>query len=1315
MAPTATSQKSVFAVYFIIAVLTISGCSSKTTSTPLVVDPDPVVASVKISPGAVTLLALDESFALSVVIEDDAGATIDTAVTWTSSDPAIVSVDASGQLLAMGAVGSAMIGAAVDGVQSVPVLVIVALAANGVRALDDTEIVGNFEVVDPAIDFVQDSLYRVTLTGITAPVAGTLLIGTGEQPLLGEVVDVVDNGTELVVTMRLLPLARFFDELIIDRIFDLSSIEPVLSEATAEFYTIERLEDGSHELTLIPGSTVSKPSLKISSPQSNAVALADKFALGPFECETNNPTLPLTFNALPAKFNFENKLEFVLRYFQPGEELKQLGIDGELTVKLELNPTLDVAFTGKIECKIELGAIPIPVNGFLSAIFGTDIPFGVGAELGGRFTVGKIGFASSTEIVASPEIGLECPLMGDCQTYDRSTREAQSKADWVLPSIENLNSQFRLEATAFVFGFAEIAIGSKISKRLRFKAFEIKAGIKQSSNLGTVEAQIADDGYASDYGIALELQGGLAGDAISAFDLISINANPLEITSTIPLFESPKAAAVTVDWARYKTGDTLNFNVALNPDTVEYPTVTSPTGEYNVADIIIYQIDPDAFGTEATELLRTTAADAQQSVDLSWVADADGDATDIFYAFVSTKALGIDVPGLDVPFVDELELGKTNLLDTDGDLMPDGWELKFGLDPFVGNAANDRDGDELSDQDEYLNDTDPTEPDTDGDQMPDGWEVRFGLDPLTDDSADDPDMDGFTNLEEFNGGTNPVIPEVGSQVPRILFTSDRSGNDEIFAMNSNGLNQVNLSAAAGNDFDAAGSADGIMIAFVSDRDGNREIYSMRADGSDQQNLSNYLLDDTDPAWSPDGSQIAFVRWIDGNREIFTMNADGTAQQRLTNNVDSDSGPSWSPDGLSIAFRSDRTGDSEIFVMAADGSSPQNLSNNAASDSAPAWSPDGARIAFVSNRDADFEIYTMAIDGTNQQNLSNNLADDNNPTWSPTANKIVFDSTRDGNAEVYMMDADGLNPQNLSANAATDSAPSWFQNRFEQRIAFVTSRQIGSSQFFTSGIYMMNLDGSDAQLVTQFGQTTPRLPAWSPNGARIAYIRRDACNLPGSRCDFVYLIDRDGSNIQRIGAPRLGTSQPAWSPDGSKIAFTSSDGNTLLDVYVMDVDGTNVQNLSNSPGEDRHPDWSADGSKIVFRSTRDGFFFGRIMVMDADGLNQIAITDGSNIDDAPSWSPDGTRIVFHRFVDAEGRRRIYVMDANGGNVQALTSASDGGNDENPDWSPDGTKIVFKRRLGGAGTDEIFIMNADGSNQQNITNNIGIFDVEPAWSP
>ena len=233
---------------------------------------------------------------------------------------------------------------------------------------------------------------------------------------------------------------------------------------------------------------------------------------------------------------------------------------------------------------------------------------------------------------------------------------------------------------------------------------------------------------------------------------------------------------------------------------------------------------------------------------------------------------------------------------------------------------------------------------------------------------------------------------------KIVFTSYVDFHFEIYVMNTDGSGEVMLTGDTEEKNYPSWSPDGTRIIFSSKPSSasnsnfnlfgttqdtqDSEIYMMNADGSDRINISNDPSQDVEPSWSPDGSKIAFATDRDGNYEIYIMNADGTDPIRLTENFSEDRRPMWSPDGKRIAFSSNRDGNYEIYVMNTDGKQAVNLTKNGFPDSEPAWSPDGNYILFVSKRDRNDEIYRMRADGTEVVRLTKNSYDDWNPCWQP---------------------------------------------------------------------------------------------------------------------------------------------------------------------------------------------------------------------------------------------------------------------------------------------------------------------------------------------
>ena len=101
---------------------------------------------------------------------------------------------------------------------------------------------------------------------------------------------------------------------------------------------------------------------------------------------------------------------------------------------------------------------------------------------------------------------------------------------------------------------------------------------------------------------------------------------------------------------------------------------------------------------------------------------------------------------------------------------------------------------------------------------------------------------------------------------RILFTSERTGDVEIYATDRDGTLQSNLTNDPRYDIDPAISPDGKKVVFRRSNSGDDDIYIMDSDGSDQKVLVGRPGYDGQPSFSPDGSKIAFVSMRDSLRE-----------------------------------------------------------------------------------------------------------------------------------------------------------------------------------------------------------------------------------------------------------------------------------------------------------------------------------------------------------------------------------------------------------------------------------------------------------------
>ena len=198
---------------------------------------------------------------------------------------------------------------------------------------------------------------------------------------------------------------------------------------------------------------------------------------------------------------------------------------------------------------------------------------------------------------------------------------------------------------------------------------------------------------------------------------------------------------------------------------------------------------------------------------------------------------------------------------------------------------------------------------------------------------------------------------------------------DVFTRDLNTGAVAQLTNAPGYDGEATISPDGSTIVFTSMRSGDLEIWAMDADGSNPRQLTDELGYEGGAFFSADGSQIVYRAFhprdadeladyenllaqnlVRGGRlEVFVMDPDGSNKRQVTDNGASNFAPFFHPSGDRIIFSSnmgDPTGRSfQLYLINVDGTGLRQITQDGFFSSFPMFSPDGSLLAFASDRGA----------------------------------------------------------------------------------------------------------------------------------------------------------------------------------------------------------------------------------------------------------------------------------------------------------------------------------------------------------------------------
>jgi Tol biopolymer transport system component len=198
---------------------------------------------------------------------------------------------------------------------------------------------------------------------------------------------------------------------------------------------------------------------------------------------------------------------------------------------------------------------------------------------------------------------------------------------------------------------------------------------------------------------------------------------------------------------------------------------------------------------------------------------------------------------------------------------------------------------------------------------------------------------------------------------------------DLFVAAADGSDIRQLTDSPGYDAEATVSRDGRRIVFTSVRDGDLDIYSMDADGSNVRRLTSELGYDGGPFYSFDGTKVIYrahhpespEQIADYQRllaaglvrpstlDIWIMDADGANKRRITRQAAANFAPCMHPDGRRIIFSSNqhdpRGRDFDLYLVDLDGTGLERVTTAPDFDGFPMFSADGRRLVFASNRGA----------------------------------------------------------------------------------------------------------------------------------------------------------------------------------------------------------------------------------------------------------------------------------------------------------------------------------------------------------------------------
>ncbi len=489
--------------------------------------------------------------------------------------------------------------------------------------------------------------------------------------------------------------------------------------------------------------------------------------------------------------------------------------------------------------------------------------------------------------------------------------------------------------------------------------------------------------------------------------------------------------------------------------------------------------------------------------------------------------------------------------------------------------------------------------------------------------------------------------------------------------------------------DAAWAPDGQWVVYASDRAGNADLWKQRLGDPDPIRLTTSEANESQPQWSPDGQSIVFRSERAGGG-LYLMPASGGAE-RLISSFGYE--PRWSPDGKLILFQRSLVLPDlpTLYVVGLDGQPPRPVRPDVLGEFGSvhaAWHPDGRLSLWGTTRSGEFRFLTVPLDGGNtttphipsrvRQDLA--LVSTTRFVWAPSGRYIYVEARAGDTQNVWRITVDPRTeawldgPERLTTDAGEESTLAISPDG--TRLVFTTT----ASRTRLWSFPFDPIDGrvtGDPHPITSGSTGEVDFDARA-DGSKVAYR-----TVRAGRNELWERSMTEGQERLLLSSRDWRFVKPVWSPDGARLAFlrcAARDNTTAVGVLNADGSGERVLRL---PGhvEMQGSDWSKDGQAILGACRFAASERYSTCLVRLSHANEVASSAVRVIASDPKrnlfnqrFSPDQRWITFlaHDLLYAS-TSTIYVTPTAGGPWQAMTDGT--WFDDKPRWGPDGRILYF----------------------------------------